>query len=204
MAAEELTMECCHNKKEEGKTCCNDLEKQGIKKMETKTEDNLSKPKRKGTWILLIGIVIVVALVLFFTKGSSVSGFAAIDSIDGDIKIYKSITCGCCDVYSSYVDGKTTTKVNSFNVQDPDVTKRQFGVPKEMESCHTMIIGNYFVEGHVPLEAVEKLLAEQPDIKGIAMPGMPMGSPGMVGQKSGDFVIYAVNNDGTYEEFMRI
>ncbi|MEX2017194.1 MAG: DUF411 domain-containing protein, partial [Candidatus Pacearchaeota archaeon] len=124
--------------------------------------------------------------------------------IDGNIEIYKSITCGCCDVYSSYVDGKVKPKINSFNVQDSDATKRQFGVPKEMESCHTTIIGGYFVEGHVPLEAVEKLLQERPDIKGIAMPGMPMGSPGMVGQKSGPFVIYAVANDGSYSEFMRI
>ena len=56
----------------------------------------------------------------------------------------------------------------------------------------------------MPLEAVEKLLKEQPDIAGIAMPGMPEGSPGMPGSKRGDFVIYAVNNDGSYSEFMRI
>ena len=73
-----------------------------------------------------------------------------------------------------------------------------------MESCHTVVIGDYFIEGHIPLEAVEKLLVEKPDIKGIAMPGMPSGSPGMPGAKKGDFVIYAVNNDGTTEEFMRI
>ena len=60
------------------------------------------------------------------------------------------------------------------------------------------------MEGHVPLEAIEKLLQEKPDIKGIAMPGMPSGAPGMLGKKTGDFVVYAVNNDGSYEEFMRI
>ena len=73
-----------------------------------------------------------------------------------------------------------------------------------MEICHTTIIGDYFVEGHVPLEAVEKLLTEKPDIKGIAMPGMPSGSPGMPGAKKGDFVIYAVNRDGSYEEWTRL
>ena len=196
-------MECCKTKDEKG--CCKDLEKQGIKnKMEDQIENNINdKPKKSKAWIFLTAMVVVVALVLLFTK-SSVSGFAAIDSVDGDIKIYKSITCGCCSVYTNYVDGKVSPKVVSFNVQDPKSTKRQFGVPRELESCHTTIIGSYFVEGNVPLEAVEKLLEEQSDIKGIAMPGMPMGSPGMVGQKTEDFVIYAVNNDGTYSEFMRI
>ncbi len=154
----------------------------------------------------MIGIIAIVALILaifLFSKNSSAASFDTINSMN-EVDIYKSITCGCCDVYSKYVDGKTTVKVNSFNPQDPEATKEQFGVPKEMESCHTTIVGNYFVEGHVPLEAVEKLLKEKPNIKGIAMPGMPMGSPGMPGQKSGDFIIYAVANDGTYSEFMRI
>ena len=73
-----------------------------------------------------------------------------------------------------------------------------------MESCHTTVMGNYFVEGHIPLEVVNKLLTEKPDIKGIAMPGMPNGSPGMPGVKRGDFVIYAINNDGSYAEWMRL
>mgnify|MGYP001608585032 FL=1 len=192
-------MECCKTKDEKG--CCDDLEQN---KMESEKNNKNDKPKRKGIWFLAGVAIIAVALVFIFTGNSEVSGFATINSIDGNIEIYKSITCGCCDVYTSYVDGKVSPKVNSFDVQDPDTAKRQFGVPMELESCHTTIIDGYFVEGHVPLEAVEKLLKEQPDIKGIAMPGMPMGSPGMTGQKSEDFVIYAVNNDGTYSEFMRI
>ena len=157
---------------------------------------------KKGLFLLL-GLVVVLAAVILFLRGSGAASFENVNKAE-KIDIYKSLTCGCCDVYSSYVDGKTSPKVNSFNVQDPDATKEQFGIPSELGSCHTTIIGNYFIEGHVPLEAVEKLLKEQPNIKGIAMPGMPMGSPGMVGSKRGDFVIYAVNNDGTYDEFMRI
>ncbi|MEK6840653.1 MAG: DUF411 domain-containing protein [Nanoarchaeota archaeon] len=195
-------MECCHSGKHGEKGCCEDLKKQGIKMKNN--QDNKETGKRfSKVWFLFIGIVAVLALVIFFTRGSSASSFDNINQVS-QIDIYKSITCGCCDVYSKYVDGKTNTKVNSFNVQDPEATKRQFGIPSEMESCHTTIIGNYFIEGHVPLEAVEKLLKEQPDIKGIAMPGMPMGSPGMPGSKSGDFIIYAVANDGSYSEFMRI
>ena len=66
------------------------------------------------------------------------------------------------------------------------------------------IYGNYFVEGHIPIEAIKKLLVEKPDIKGIAMPGMPSGSPGMPGAKDGQFIIYAVAKDGSTYEFMRV
>ena len=67
-----------------------------------------------------------------------------------------------------------------------------------------MIIDGYFVEGHVPAEAIARMLQEKPDIAGIALQGMPMGSPGMPGSKEGRFVVYAVNKDGTYKEYMRI
>ena len=155
---------------------------------------------------LLFGIVIVfifIGAILLFSKGSGAASFENINNAE-KVDIYKSLTCGCCDVYSSYVDGKVSTKVNIIDIQNSDKIKKQYGVPIALQSCHTTIVGDYFIEGHVPLEAVEKLLKEQPDIAGIAMPGMPSGSPGMPGQKQGAFVIYAVNYDGSYSEFIRI
>lgn len=153
---------------------------------------------------LLVGLILV-GLILFVVflipKNSS---FEEINAFEGEIDIYKSLTCGCCSIYSQYFDGKTKTKVNEINMQDLTSIRNQYGVPLELQSCHTTIIGDYFVEGHIPLEAVEKLLKENPDIKGIAMPGMPSGSPGMPGKKYGDFIIYAINHDGSYSEFMRI
>ena len=80
--------------------------------------------------------------------------------------------------------------------------KERYGVPRNLESCHTEIIGGYFVEGHMPIEAIEKLLSERPDIRGIALPGMPSGSPGMPGPKTEPWTIYAVNKDGSVGEFM--
>ena len=158
---------------------------------------------KKGFLIIIILAVIILAGIIIFTapKGSSLE---TLNNYPGEINIHKSLTCGCCDVYSSYVDGKVSPKVNTLDTKGSDEIKIKYGIPSELQSCHTTIIGNYFIEGHMPLEAVEKLLKEQPDIKGIALPGMPMGSPGMPGPKSGDFVIYAVNNDGTSSEFMRI
>ena len=155
--------------------------------------------------IIWVVVVIVSILAIFlFAKSSSATSFDSINSVEGDIEIYKSMSCGCCEVYLKYADSKVDTKINVFDVQDTSEIKRRYGIPQELESCHTTIVGGYFVEGHIPLEAVEKLLKEQPDIAGIAMPGMPSGSPGMPGQKYGDFIIYAVANDGSYSEFMRI
>ncbi len=81
--------------------------------------------------------------------------------------------------------------------------KDDLGIPEDMRSCHTSLVGNYYVEGHVPLAAVQKLLEEQPDIDGIAMPGMPQGAPGMSGEKDGPWVIYSISDSGI-EEFMTI
>lgn len=154
---------------------------------------------------LIFGIIIafIILAVLLFSKGSNATSFENIDNAE-KIDIYKSLTCGCCDVYSNYVDGKVSSRVNVFDIQDSNEIKRQYGVPSELQSCHTTIVEGYFIEGHVPLEAVEKLLKEQPDIAGIAMPGMPSGSPGMPGSKNADFIIYAVDKKGGYSEFMRI
>lgn len=159
--------------------------------------------KNKTILFLVLGIF-VIALLIFFVQSSGANSYENINSVKGDVEIYKSLTCGCCSVYSQYFNSKTSANVKTSDVQDTSKIKREYGVPSELESCHTTLIGDYFVEGHIPLEAVEKLLSERPDIAGIAMPGMPSGSPGMPGGKYGDFVIYAVNRDGTYDEFMRI
>jgi len=151
----------------------------------------------KKIFIFGIGLVVLVGI-LFFALGSDrVSSFETVSNYDGEMTIYKSGSCGCCNVYSNYFEDRGNPNVDVINSENLNLLKEEYGVPSELESCHTTIIGDYFVEGHIPLEAVEKLLSERPDIAGIAMPGMPGG-------KNGDFVIYAVNHDGTYEEFMRI
>lgn len=156
--------------------------------------------------ILVLGVLIVVLSGILFLVFSSknVSSYEAVNKYEGDITVYKSGSCGCCDVYLSYFKSRGNSKTKAVDLGDLKSLKDKYGVPSAMESCHTTLVGDYFVEGHIPLEAVEKLLTEKPDIKGIAMPGMPMGSPGMIGAKNGAFVIYAVNNDGSYNEFMRL
>ena len=134
-------------------------------------------------------------------SGSS-SDFQLVSAEEAPV-IYKSSTCGCCGLYGDYFGRKGNSGVEIKSIQDLEIIKNQYGIPPAMESCHTTIIGDYFVEGHVPLEAIEKLLEEQPDVKGIAMPGMPSGSPGMPGSKE-PFKIYKVNHDGSYELWMEM
>src|SRR5260370_24504434 len=75
--------------------------------------------------------------------------------------------------------------------------RREAGVPAELEGCHTMLVDDYVVDGHVPVKVIRRLLSERPAIAGITLPGMPTGSPGMTGKKTGPFKIYAVSKDGT-------
>ncbi len=114
--------------------------------------------------------------------------------------VYKSPECGCCHVWVGYL------RENGFDVDVKDMddvtpVKDRFGVPDDLWSCHTAVIGGYTVEGHVPVEAINRLLAEKPQVKGIALPGMPSGSPGMPGPKTEKFIIYTIS-DNKPEVFM--
>jgi hypothetical protein len=117
-------------------------------------------------------------------------------------KVYKTPYCSCCDLHIGYMRSYGI-EVEVVEMEDISGIKNSLGVPDELLSCHTTVIKDYFIEGHVPIEAISKLIEERPDVKGISLPGMPSGSPGMPGAKEGTFVIYSVD-DGGYSEFMVI
>jgi hypothetical protein len=117
-------------------------------------------------------------------------------------KIYQSPTCDCCKDYGLYLRGEGY-ELDVKETYLVDQIKTDLGIPEGMTSCHTIEIGGYFVEGHMPVEAIRKLMEEQPDIDGIVLPGMPDGVPGMDGNKTGPFIVYWAL-DGEVGEFMRI
>ena len=94
------------------------------------------------------------------------------------ITVYKSATCGCCKLWVTHLkdNGFLTT---AEDVDDLGAMKKKHGVPEALQSCHTALIDGYVVEGHVPADLIDRLLAERPQVVGIAVPGMPTGSPGM-------------------------
>lgn len=95
-----------------------------------------------------------------------------------EIVVYKTATCGCCRDWSEYMEGHGFT-VRTEDVTDLTAIKVENGVPPGLQSCHTALVGGYVIEGHVPVEPILRMLEERPEIAGLAVPGMPTGSPGM-------------------------
>jgi len=106
-----------------------------------------------------------------------------------EVQQYNSPSCSCCEQYASYLRDNVSGSVTDTVPDDITTVKRERGVPEALESCHTTIVGDYVVEGHVPAPAIATLLDESPSIDGIALPGMPAGSPGMGGEKTEPFVV---------------
>lgn len=100
------------------------------------------------------------------------------------VTVYKSPTCGCCTEWVSYMrdQGFPVDVESELNVQP---VKEQLGVPSSLAACHTAVVDDYVVEGHVPADDVKRLLRDRPDVRGLSVPGMPVGSPGM---EQGDYV----------------
>jgi hypothetical protein len=112
-----------------------------------------------------------------------------------EVTLYKSPQCGCCGGHADYLR-KNGFKVEVKPTHELAEISRNAGVPEELQGCHTSFIEGYVVDGHVPIDTIRKLLNERPAIAGITLPGMPLGSPGMLGGKEGPFIIYAVTKDG--------
>ncbi|MHA2503365.1 MAG: DUF411 domain-containing protein [Candidatus Kariarchaeaceae archaeon] len=120
-----------------------------------------------------------------------------------DLVMFADPNCGCCHLYIDYLEeyGFTTRTEYPSNLAD---IKDYQGIPKDARSCHTIKVGDYFIEGHIPIEAVQHLLSTNPGIDGISLPQMPAGSPGMSGIKSGDFEILSIKDGQVTGVFLTI
>ena len=154
----------------------------------------------------LIKITVLTALTLsfFYIFNIVTDKKDALANIDNKqiVEVFKTPACGCCYGYVLFLE-KEKYKVKQTDMRSLHSIKQKYNIPIEMQSCHTTIMGKYFIEGHVPIEAINKLLKEQPDIDGIALPGMPIGTPGMPGDKNEPYVIYQLK-DGKSAVFMTI
>jgi len=91
---------------------------------------------------------------------------------------YRSASCGCCKKWINHLKDNGLNVIDNI-VEDVSAIKNQYQIPNNLRSCHSAKIGNYTIEGHVPIESINKLFKEKPRFSGIAVPGMPLGSPGM-------------------------
>lgn len=144
--------------------------------------------------ILAIISFLSVGLVYYFKSSKT-------DAISSEIVVYQSRICGCCKKWVGHL------KDNGFIVRSEfmnDVTdvKLKMNLPMNLASCHTAVVNGYIVEGHVSAKAIKKMISEKPLVKGIAVPSMPIGSPGMEGSHSEAYDVIAFGKNGDEKVFM--
>ena len=112
------------------------------------------------------------------------------------LTVYKSPSCGCCKNWVTHMQGAGFA-VKVIDMDDLTAVKKNAGVPQKLQSCHTALVGAYVVEGHVPADLVKKMLAQKPQITGLAVPGMVTGSPGMeMGDSKDPYDVIAFDRAG--------
>lgn len=118
-----------------------------------------------------------------------------------EIAVYRNPNCGCCSKWMAYLQDNQF-KVKDFVSNDVASKKIEVGVPNNMASCHTALVNGYVIEGHVPAADIRKLLKLKPKVIGIAVPGMPIGTPGMEMGKSQDpYQVMTFDSDNKHEVF---
>ncbi|NEZ03807.1 DUF411 domain-containing protein [Wenzhouxiangella sp. XN201] len=149
---------------------------------------------------------IILASALLLTAGCQARSEGqdpeqTLTSAQHEMTVYHDPQCGCCGKWVEHM------QANGFKVEEVPTTdmgrvKREHGVPHELPSCHTAVVGDYVIEGHVPAEDVLRLLSEQPDARGLSVPGMPLGSPGMeVDHRRMAYDVVLFKRDGETEVF---
>ncbi|MCL6417645.1 DUF411 domain-containing protein [Aestuariirhabdus sp. Z084] len=117
------------------------------------------------------------------------------------VSVYKSPSCGCCGSWIKHLE-ESGFKVEAHNRDNMNPIKRQAGLTPAIASCHTAFVDGYVVEGHVPANDIKRMLTERPDIKGISVPGMPVGSPGMeMGDRVDAYDVVSFDDKGNTKVF---
>ncbi len=142
---------------------------------------------------------IILSIFVFFTL------FTYNLKADGEIvEVFKSASCGCCSSWAKYMEENGyKVKVNILQDKEVVTVKQKYGVPQNMYACHIAIINGLVVEGHVPVEAIKKALADK-TVNKIAVPNMPAGSPGMGGKNTNGYVVYSIEKDGSVKNFYTV
>ena len=116
------------------------------------------------------------------------------------IEVYKTASCGCCKGWVKHLE-ENGFKVKAHDVENPGDYRQKFGIPEALGSCHSARVGKYALEGHVPAADIKRLLASKPKATGLAVPAMPLGSPGMEGPRKDPYDVLLVKKDGTNTVF---
>ena len=127
--------------------------------------------------------------------GAAIAGTGAARAPAPVLPVYKSPTCGCCSKWVEHVQA-AGFRVIVHDTTNVSAVKQRYGVPASLTSCHTAVVEGYVIEGHVPADVIKRLLRERPEIAGVAVPGMPQGSPGMESPTPTRYAIYTFDRTG--------
>ncbi|WP_299193035.1 DUF411 domain-containing protein [uncultured Erythrobacter sp.] len=135
----------------------------------------------------------IAAMLLFLAACSSAAQAATYE-------MFRDPYCGCCGLWADHVRDESEVAVKETVTEDMARIKQEHRIPQDLWGCHTMIVDGYIIEGHVPAEQIERLLAERPEgVRGIAVAGMPIGSPGMeMGERKQPYQVIAFGDEGRF------
>lgn len=161
-----------------------------------------NRTNRKRRWrahstmlLIVAGVALVASAAAWLSEPVTSPGVA-------DVVVYKRANCSCCHKWVTNLQGSGLV-VRVQNVRSTQSIQSKLGVPNELRACHTAQVGNYWVEGHVPADLIHGLLNEQPqDVRGLAVAGMPIGSPGMEGAGAQTYDVMRVTVEGKIELFV--
>lgn len=159
----------------------------------------MAQPSRRNrvAFVALAALIVATAIAALLYAQRPVQTAAGADVI-----VYKHPQCGCCAAWVRHME-QAGFDVSVRDEIDPEERWTQHGIPEELGSCHTATVGGYVIEGHVPAEDVYRLLEERPDVRGLAVPGMPVGSPGMEGPNPQPFEVLLLKEGGEVEVYRR-
>ena len=139
-------------------------------------------------------VTLLIAGTIFLVSAKEAQG--------SEIVVYKSPTCGCCSKWVDHLRDAGFT-VTTQDMNDLRQIKMSNGVPQQLAACHTGIVDGYVIEGHVPADVIQRLLLERPEVVGIAVPGMPMGSPGMEGRHKQPYDVLTFDREGNTASYAK-
>ena len=145
--------------------------------------------------VQLFSMTVTAVVMVLAVEGARVAGQQR-----RQIDVYKSATCGCCENWVEHLKEQGFDPV-PHTVEAIEPVKTKFGVPRAVFSCHTAVIDGYVIEGHVPAADIDRLLKQRPAVMGLAVPGMPVGSPGMEGKNPKPYDVLTFDNNGTTQVF---
>ena len=165
-----------------------------------KTNDRTDQPVsrrfgRRSVVMVLGGVAAAAAGAMAFPGLFGSSPARAVE-----IVVYKSPSCECCGEWAKHLRSNGFD-VSVKNMEDMEPVRKQAGVPDDLQSCHTAFVDGYAVEGHVPAENIHRILADRPNIKGLAVPGMPASAPGMDGPDPEPYTVFSFDGDGKSEVY---